>query len=117
MAIKKVISSRGTAVNKKPVAPIKVEVAPVEQVAEEAPVARSQEGRDNYPTAKKACPFCTKKTVPSYTDMAVLKHFLTDRAKILARGRSGVCSKHQRAVAKNIKYARHLSLLPFVPQV
>jgi len=116
MAIKKIISSRGSAV-KKPITPVKVPVV-VEQVVEEvAPIRSSSEGRDNYPAVKKACTFCTKKTVPSYTDMANLKHFLTDRAKIYPRGRSGVCSKHQRLVAKNIKYARHLSLLPFVPQV
>lgn len=116
MAIKKVISSRGPVV-KKVVTPVKVEAAPVvEPIVEETSSTRS-EGRDNYPATKKACPFCTKKTIPTYTDLATLKHFLTDRAKIYPRGRSGVCSKHQRAVAKNIKYARHLGLLPFVPQV
>lgn len=66
---------------------------------------------------KKKCIFCQTKSNPSYTDLATLRRFLTDRAKILGKARSNICSKHQRAVAKNIKYARHLSLLPFVPKV
>lgn len=66
---------------------------------------------------KRFCLFCQKKIDPTYTDLVTLRRFLTDRAKILAKGRSGVCSRHQRAVAKNIKYARHLALLPFVPSV
>lgn len=65
----------------------------------------------------KKCFFCHSKTIPSYTDLESLRRFLTDRAKIVAKERSGACSKHQRAVAKNIKYARHLALLPFVPKV
>lgn len=65
----------------------------------------------------KKCLFCQKKTIPSYTDLESLKRFLTDRAKIVAKERSGACAKHQRAITRNIKYARHLSLLPFVPKV
>lgn len=67
--------------------------------------------------SKKGCFFCQNKSIPSYTDLVSLRRFLTDRAKILNRARSGVCSKHQRVLAKNIKYARHLALLPFVPKV
>lgn len=67
--------------------------------------------------AKKSCLFCQSKKAPTYTDIVTLKRFLTDRSKILPKQRSGVCSKHQRVVAKNIKYARHLALLPFVPKV
>ncbi len=66
---------------------------------------------------KKVCYFCQNKVSPSYTELVSLRKFMTDRAKILPKGRSGVCSRHQRAVAKNIKYARHLALFPFVPKV
>ena len=72
------------------------------------------------PTRKKSnkgCLFCQKKYQPTYTDLTTLRRFLTDRAKIVASERSGVCAKHQRAIARNIKYARHLALLPFVPKV
>lgn len=66
---------------------------------------------------KKACSFCQSKTGPSYTDTVALRRFTSDRVKILPRAKSGICSKHQRAVTRQIKYARHLALLPFVPKV
>lgn len=66
---------------------------------------------------RKVCFFCQSKTSPSYTDISVLHRFTTDRAKIVARVKSNLCSRHQRVVTKQIKYARHLSLLPFVPKV
>ena len=67
--------------------------------------------------SKRVCLFCQNNITPTYTDLASLRRFLTDRAKIVEKERSGVCSKHKRAVARNIKYARHLALLPFVPKV
>lgn len=67
--------------------------------------------------SKRECFFCQNKSNPSYTDLAALRRFLTDRAKIVGKERTGVCAKHQRAITRNIKYARHLSLLPFVPKV
>ncbi|OGE29846.1 30S ribosomal protein S18, partial [Candidatus Daviesbacteria bacterium RIFCSPHIGHO2_01_FULL_38_8b] len=42
---------------------------------------------------------------------------LTDRAKITPRLKNGLCSKHQRFATREIKYARHLGLLPFTPKV
>lgn len=91
----------------------------VPQVAEQQPKEQKiavEEGKQEF-RVKKVCFFCQNKSIPAYTDLATLRRFLTDRAKILPKLRSGVCSKHQRGVAKNIKYARHLSLLPFVPKV
>lgn len=67
--------------------------------------------------SKKACFFHQSKTEPSYTDIAVLRRFLSDRAKIVSRAKNSLCSKHQRLVSTQIKYARHLALLPFTPKV
>lgn len=67
--------------------------------------------------AKKTCLFCDNKTEASYTDSTTLKKFISDRVKIVGRSRSGLCSTHQRQVTKQIKYARHLSLLPFIARV
>jgi len=61
------------------------------------------------------CPFCKGKTTPDYKDYHILEKYISDRAKILSKGRTGVCAKHQRRVGKEIKRARHLGLLPFVP--
>ncbi len=66
---------------------------------------------------KKACFFCQSKANPSYTDMNVLRRFITDRVKIMPKAKSSLCSKHQRIVTRHVKYARHLSLLPFTPKI
>lgn len=92
---------------------VKKEPIKVEESSEQA-----EEDRHSRATrTKRVCIFCQRKSDPSYTDLVTLQRFLTDRAKIVSRERSGVCSRHQRAIARNIKYARHLSLLPFVPKV
>lgn len=66
---------------------------------------------------KKVCLFCKEGKNPSYTDVASLKRFTTDRGKIVNKSRSGVCSKHQRALSREIKHARHLALMPFSVKV
>lgn len=62
----------------------------------------------------KECYFCKEKKEPAFSDVGTLQRFLTERGKIASRVRSGVCAKHQRIITRNIKYARHLALLPFV---
>ncbi len=69
------------------------------------------------PRQKRGCSFCQSKTEPTYTDTSSLRRFVSDRAKIVPKLRSGLCSKHQRRITKEIKYARHLSLLPFVTRI
>lgn len=83
----------------------------------EPPRAGGADGTGGAYGTKKVCFFCQSKTNPAYTDTSVLRRFTSDRAKIVPRLRSGLCAKHQRALTRNIKYARHLSLLPFIPQV
>lgn len=63
------------------------------------------------------CFFCTGKIKPDYKEVALLEKFLTDRKKILSRSRSGICARHQRNLAKSIKRARHLGLVPFTASV
>lgn len=63
------------------------------------------------------CPFCKGKINPDYKQFDILKGYLTERGKILGKDRTGLCSKHQRRIAKEIKKARLLALLPFSVQV
>ena len=51
-----------------------------------------------------------------YTNIKLLGRFINDQGKILPKRITGVSAKQQRAVAKAIKYARHLALLPFVAE-
>ncbi len=64
-----------------------------------------------------SCPFCKAKLNPDYKDYDTLAKYLSDRAKILSKERSGICSKHQRRLTVAVKRARHLALLPFVPSL
>jgi small subunit ribosomal protein S18 len=63
---------------------------------------------------RKVCKFCTKKVKIEYRDADALRRFTTERGKILPRRITGTCAKHQRELARAIKRARVLALLPFV---
>jgi len=63
---------------------------------------------------RKVCKFCTQKVALSYRDADMLRRFTTERGKILPRRITGTCAKHQRRLAKAIKRARVLALLPYV---
>lgn len=63
---------------------------------------------------KKVCAFCVGKVEKiDYKDVATLKKYITEKGKILPRRMSGVCAMHQRELAKAIKQARIVALLPF----
>ena len=51
-----------------------------------------------------------------YKDIDLLKLFITEQGKILPRRATGVTVQQQRQIAKAIKRARSLSLLPFVAE-
>jgi small subunit ribosomal protein S18 len=70
-------------------------------------------------TAKKRgkkCPYCLAKNVPVWQDYEKMKEFLSPRGRIISSIMSGVCVRHQRGLARAIKQARHLALLPFTSQ-
>jgi small subunit ribosomal protein S18 len=50
-----------------------------------------------------------------YKNVSFLRRFVSDRARIDTRRRTSACAKHQRALARAIKRARHLALLPYTP--
>ncbi len=63
---------------------------------------------------KKVCAFCVDKvTEIDYKDIAKLRRYVSERAKILPRRISGNCAKHQRQLTIAIKRARHIALLPY----
>ncbi|MEA3460210.1 MAG: 30S ribosomal protein S18 [Chloroflexota bacterium] len=62
------------------------------------------------------CFFCTEDIDNiDYKNVNLLRRFITDHGKIKPRRRTGTCAKHQRQLARAIKRARHLALLPFAP--
>ncbi len=65
---------------------------------------------------RKICRFCVDKVNVAdidYKDIQKLKHYTTERGKIIPRRISGNCAKHQRAVSAAIKRARSAALMPF----
>lgn len=63
---------------------------------------------------KKVCSFCVDKVDSiDYKDVAKLRRFISERAKILPRRVTGTCAHHQRALTVAIKRARIVALLPF----
>jgi len=76
-----------------------------------------KKSRKNSFGAKKQCRFCgspEQEILLDYKNSTFLKHFLTERGKILPSRISGVCSKHQRELANIIKKARTIALLPYI---
>ncbi len=63
---------------------------------------------------KKVCAFCQNHVdTIDYKDINTLKKYVTEGGKILPSRMTGVCAKHQRVLAKAIKRARLVDLLPF----
>ena len=63
---------------------------------------------------RKFCRFCADSAYEiDYKDPQVLKYFLTEGGKITPRRLSGNCALHQRKLAKAVKRARMIGILPF----
>ena len=89
-----------------------------EVVNETADVSKEnfKEGKKFYKRIprEKVCAFCQNKIENiDYKDVATLKKYVTEVGKILPRRITGVCAKHQRVLARAIKRARIVDLLPF----
>jgi len=63
------------------------------------------------------CTFCADKIkLVDYKDTARLRRYLSDRAKIEPRRKTGTCAKHQRMLTTALKRARHMALLPYTAE-
>jgi small subunit ribosomal protein S18 len=63
---------------------------------------------------KKANPLKTVKVgTIDYKDVALLRKFISDRGKIRARRITGVSVREQNAIARAVKNAREMALLPY----
>ncbi|MGD8603592.1 MAG: 30S ribosomal protein S18 [Anaerolineales bacterium] len=60
------------------------------------------------------CQFCSEKVRSmDYKQVDMLKRYVTEQGKIRSRRETGTCARHQRMLARTIKRARHMALLPF----
>ncbi|MEP6808586.1 MAG: 30S ribosomal protein S18, partial [Chloroflexota bacterium] len=51
-----------------------------------------------------------------YKEVNRLRRYLSERAKIEPRRKTGTCARHQRMLTVALKRARHVALLPVAPQ-
>jgi small subunit ribosomal protein S18 len=76
--------------------------------------------RDDYyrdRRRRKVCAFCADKSKTiDYKEVNRLRRYVSERAKIEPRRKTGTCAQHQRALAVALKRARHVALLPTAPQ-
>ena len=64
---------------------------------------------------RKPCPYCREKVAQvDYKDLGALRRFISEKGKIRSRRITGACRRHQGQIARAIKRARELALLPYV---
>ena len=67
-----------------------------------------------YFRRKKYCRFTAEGVVEiDYKDLATLKAYVTETGRIIPSRNTGTKSRYQRQLARPIKYARYLALLPY----
>ncbi len=65
-------------------------------------------------TRAKVCRLTVDRVVYiDYKDVAMLKHYITERGKIIPRRITGATARHQRMLTRAIKLARQIALLPY----
>lgn len=80
---------------------------------------RSMKPRDNPRRGKKKISVLTQEKIEyvDYKDVNVLRRFMSDRAKIRARRVTGNDTQQQREIARAIKNAREMALVPYTNRV
>ena len=78
---------------------------------------RRRDGRKGPPGGgrRKSCPFCREKIdVVDYKDLSALRRAISDKGKIRSSRVTGACRRHQSQLARAVKRAREVGLLPYV---
>ena len=84
------------------------------------PSARSRRETADYNRDRrrpKDCNFCVDKAESiDYKEVNRLRRYLSERAKIEPRRKTGTCARHQRMLTVALKRARQVALLPYAPK-
>jgi small subunit ribosomal protein S18 len=79
--------------------------------------SRRRDGKKGAPGSgrRKPCPFCKDKIdVVDYKDFGALRRAMSEKGKIRSARITGACRRHQTQLARAVKRARELGLLPYV---
>ena len=78
---------------------------------------RDRDGGGRRGLRRRGCEFCIAHTdVLDYKDVDRLRRYIGDRGKMEPRRKVGTCARHQRIVARAVKRARHMALLPYTAE-
>jgi small subunit ribosomal protein S18 len=81
------------------------------------PTRRRDKKSGSGSSRRKPCPYCRDKIDQvDWKDVGALRKFVSERGKIRSRRISGACRRHQSQVARAVKRARELALLPYVAE-
>lgn len=73
--------------------------------------------RDPRGGRRKSCTLCQNKVdAIDYKDVETLRKFVSERGKLKGRGNTGSCRRHQTQIARAVKRAREIALLPYVAE-
>ena len=71
-------------------------------------------GRPRFYARRKVCAFCVDRvTKIDYKDLPRMRRYVSERARIEPRRKTGNCARCQRSLTLAIKRARHVALIPF----
>ena len=74
-------------------------------------------GRRPFFKRQKSCPFSGPRAqLIDWKDVKMLERFISERGKIVPSRITDVSNKKQRELARAIKRARHMALLPYLRQ-
>ena len=73
--------------------------------------------KDSRGGRRKSCKLCQNKIDQvDYKDVETLRNFVSERGKLRGRGNTGSCRRHQTQIARAVKRAREIALLPYVAE-
>ena len=81
------------------------------------PVRRREKRGGPGSGRRKPCPYCKDKIDQvDYKDIDGLRRFISEKGKMRSRRITGACRRHQNQIARAVKRARELALLPYVAE-
>lgn len=79
------------------------------------PVRRRDKKGSTGTGRRKPCQHCRDKIEQvDYKDVGSLRKFISEKGKIRSRRITGACRRHQSQIARAVKRAREVALLPYV---
>lgn len=95
----------------------------IEEISSDSRGGRGGRGRSGGPRPpaggarrrrSRTTEYCPEGKCFDYKDVDTLQRYITEAGKIRPRRQTANCARCQRSLAREIKRARHLALLPFI---